>query len=228
MPAEIIGGTLLETTKGISRVMWLLQCALAAALAAGADAPPELDSILRGVAVGTTLEAFLEARPDAVTRSDPESGDVTVTEHLTRDPLMGMECWTNFGFRAGRLREFIISWGGPLNQASLVRDAFFELLIDRHGREFRREVQLIKPKSDAPERIPALYWREHGHHVFAAYAVTRNRANETVSTFTYAMFPLEDGFIEEQLIARGLSSAELREVFGTLWEALDRILAESP
>jgi hypothetical protein len=187
------------------------------------EGPQGLDLVLKGAEIGQSWEDFKTAHPDAEAFQNEETMELTIEEHYAADPLLGLELYVSYGFRENKLREYIFVWGASPKKVEGARAKFFQSVISRHGKSYKAEVQQLKPTSEKPEYAPALYWKTDAGHVVASYAETASAAGRPIETLTYAVFPVEDPLIEEQLVADELTPEQVAEA----WKGLEGVLPKS-
>ncbi|MBI2433759.1 MAG: hypothetical protein HYV26_12905 [Candidatus Hydrogenedentes bacterium] len=188
-------------------------------------APAGLDRVLRGAQSGVTLEAFKGSHPDAVQEppqeappSDASTGQIqtaALVEKFSNDPLLGLECLANYGFKNDLLTEWVVLWGGSQEDVTRQRRAFFEACVWKYGPHFRRDVMQVNPHTENPPLVPALFW-EQEKVVYLASLAWNPESQRAPGTFTFAMYPKGDAFLDQMLLADDLAPEVVRDAFAEL------------
>jgi len=199
----------------------------------GEDRASGLQRILGGIQVGDSVDRFAAAHPGAL-RVDTGSDEITVArgkrkaafhEQYERDPWLGLWFLGNYGFADGKLAEYTLLWQGPEKDVLAQRERFFEACLAKHGRLFRREVMNVDP---GPNRHPApvLVWHEGDYSILASYALHTRKEQPARGSFTYAVLPRRDPFLQSALIGYTLKPRKVNEVYVGLDTLLNKILLE--
>lgn len=194
-----------------------------------------LTRILGGIQIGDSIERLVAAHPDALrVDNDPEEATVSRAkrkvafhEQYERDPWLGLWHLGNYGFAGGTLVEYTLLWQGAEQDVLAKRERFFEACLVTHGRSFRREVMNIDP---GPNRHPApvLVWHEGNYTVLASYALHLRKGQPSRGSFTYAVLPRRDPFVQSALIGYTLKPRRVNEVYVGLDTLLNKILLSHP
>ena len=201
----------------------------AAALAGAAPAAPTsgLEKVAGGAVWGMPFADFVKAHPDAA-YSDPAQLEKKVDpakpagllESYDKDAFLGLLCTVDYGFREGKLYEFVAMWSGEKAAVDKVRETFFRACVARHGGNFKREAMRLRPNSDAEELIPVFCWEE-AHDRILAYTANPAPGNAPPrkAVINYAMFTRDDTYITSVLVGGTLSAEKHAE----LWKNLNTI-----
>lgn len=198
----------------------LVSCAVTAAAA-----PPSagLDALLGGMSRGVAFADFLKAHPGA-RHSDMERSEETPSPgkpgglvlHWEKDPFMGLACLGDFGFREGRLYEFVLMWTGPETGVEEAERRFYADCVRMHGKDFQREALRVNPGSENGATVPVLCWVEGDTRILAYYSAPAADTGRKGGAFTYAQFPKDDQTVSGMLAGNALSGAELEALWRTM------------
>lgn len=192
------------------------------------DTPPNLDLILKGVDIGTRLTAFLPLHPrarysapdkkDAPPRATDDDADLE--ERFDTDPLLRLWCTANYGFKKGRLREFIVVWGCDREAFAARHRRFLQACVRKRGKRFRREAKKINGETQGLPYAPVLVWSDRQTVFVASCAVERNAKKQMVGSFTYGAFPKDDPLVQSMFAAKALTQPQLEQLYRGVDEAL--------
>ncbi len=192
-----------------------------------------LERILGGIRDGDSVERFAATHPDAL-RVDTDSAETTVPrttrkaafhEQYERDPWLGLWHLGNYGFEEGKLAEYTLLWQGTEENVLAQRERFFEACLVKHGRLFRREVMNVDPGPNQ-HPTPVLVWHEGDYSILASYALHTRKGQPARGSFTYAVLPRRDPFVQSALIGYTLKPRQVNEVYVGLDTLLNKILIE--
>jgi hypothetical protein len=201
----------------------------AAALAGDPPAIPTsgLEKVVGGGVWGVPFADFVNAHPDAA-YSDPTRLEMKVDpaqpggllESYEKDPFLGLVCTVDYGFREGKLYEFVAMWSGETAAVDKARESFFRACVARHGNNFKREAMRLRPNSDAEELIPVFCWEEAHDRVLAYTAnPAPGGAPPRKAVINYSMFAKDDAYITSLLVGDTLGEEKRAE----LWKALNAL-----
>ena len=198
--------------------------------AALAGAPPSiptsgLEKVVGGAVWGVPFADFVKAHPDAAysdaakleKKVDPAQPD-GLLESYDKDPFLGLTCTVDYGFREGKLYEFVAMWSGEPAAVDKTRESFFRACVARHGKNFKREAMRLRPNSDAEELIPVFCWEEAHDRVLAYTAnPAPGGAPPRKAVINYSMFAKDDAYIASLLVGDTRGAEKHAE----LWKKLN-------
>ncbi|MBW7863549.1 MAG: hypothetical protein GX580_15985 [Candidatus Hydrogenedens sp.] len=197
------------------------------AASVAAPQPSGLGALLDGVSPGMTFADFLKVRPgarysdmDRVEEAPSPEQPGGLVCHWEKDPFMGLACLGDFGFRDGRLYEFVLMWTGPETGVAEAERRFFAACVEKHGKAFEREALRVNPGSENGATVPVLCWVEGDTRILAYYTAPAADTGRRTGAFTYAQFPKGDETVSGMLHGETLSPAELEE----LWKPMPPLL----
>jgi len=199
---------------------------LAAAPAVAQSAAPVsgLEKVVGGAVWAVPFADFVRAHPDAAysapgqleKKVDPAQPDGLI-ESYEKDPFLGLLCTVDYGFREGKLYEFVAMWSGETATVDKARETFFRACVARHGKDFKREAMRLRPNSDAEELIPVFCWEESHDRVLAYTAnPAPGGAPPRKAVINYSMFAKDDAYIASLLVGKTLSAEKHAELWKTL------------
>ena len=186
-----------------------------------------LEKVVGGAVWGVPFADFIKAHPDAAysdadqleKKVEPEKPGGLLESH-EKDPFLGLTCTVDYGFREGKLYEFVAMWSGPQESVEKGRETFFRACVARHGRNFKREAMRLRPNSDAEELIPVFCWEEPHARILAYTAnPAPGGAPPRKAVINYAMFAKDDPYITSLLVGDSLGAEKHAE----LWKSLNGI-----
>ncbi len=210
----------------------MLSCAALFLLSAAAlaDPPPAgpasgLEKVVGGAVWGVPFADFVKAHPDAAysdaaqleKKVDPAQPG-GLLESCEKDAFLGLTCTIDYGFREGKLYEFVAMWSGEPSAVETARETFFQACVARHGKNFKREAMRLRPNSDAEELIPVFCWEE-AHDRILAYTASPapGGAPPRKAVINYSMFAKDDAYITSLLVGGTLGAEKHAE----LWKKLN-------
>jgi len=195
-----------------------------------ADTWSGLGLILKGADMDTPLGEFLQRHPRAYNsdpaemnkRVDPEALNISLEEQFTRDPFLKLWCLANYGFKEGKLYEYSVLWFDKASKIDALKNDFFYACVTRHGAGFRREA--MKGNEGKPNEYlaPVLVWRNQTSAIVVSCSTYNDEKKGPQGSFTYAMFPPGDPFLENQLIGKKLDAGTLDRAFEKITPALEK------
>lgn len=194
-----------------------------------ADTWSGLGLILKGSGMETPLGEFLQRHPRAYNsdpaemnkRVDPEALTISLEEQYARDPFLKLWCLVNYGFKEGKLYEYSVLWFDKASKIDARKEDFFCACLTRHGTGFRREAMKVNEGKPNESLAPVLVWRNQAFAMLASYSTYDDGKKGPQGSFTYAMLPPGDPFLDNQLIGKKLDAAALEHVFEKIAPALD-------
>lgn len=193
------------------------------ALALAQTAPAGLDRVLRGAGPGTLETEFKAAHPKAALvqapadtpgPAAPQSAS-SYSESFESDPLLGLECHANYGFKDKKLKEFVVLWGGSQEVVRKDNKEFLEACMWKHGRGFRRDVIQINQRTPNPRMVPVLVW-ETAQATYLASLAWNPESERAAGTFSYSMYGADDPFVDIVLLGDELAPEVIDDAFAEL------------
>ncbi len=205
---------------------------LAALLPLAAAAEPKtpnlpvsgLEKLLGPIAPGMAFADFLKIHPEAE-YSDPAKMEEEVTPEqpggllvlFKEDPFLGLECMADFGFKDGKLYEYVVTWRGTPKKTGGERETFFGTLTARHGKDYRREALRVHPGSESEALIPVMCWETGSERILAYHTPPLKSAPREQGSFTYACFQKADESVLELLAGGSATPEQLSDA----WKAME-------
>lgn len=186
-----------------------------------------LEKVVGGAVWNMPFADFVKAHPDAA-YSDAAQLEKEVDpaqpggllESYEKDAFLGLVCTVDYGFREGRLYEFVAMWSGETEAVDKGRETFFRACVARHGNNFKREAMRLRPNSDAEELIPVFCWEESHDRVLAYTAnPAPGGAPPRKAVINYSMFARDDAYIASLLVGGTLGAEKHAE----LWKKLNAV-----
>lgn len=179
------------------------------------------------IQLGNTFESFVashpEARPaDSDRRSEPI--DPQVPESLVlqyeADPAYGLLMFADFGFREGRLYEFVAVWKSLPENIRASRTAFWHDCLTQHGTDYERCLLPVFVKEGEERLVPAACWRTPMSLTLAYCVDQKDETAPGKSMLVYAQFPPDDPTLARNLAVADPSQAD----HASLWRDMDALI----
>jgi hypothetical protein len=189
----------------------------------------DLDLVLRGAHIGVPASDFQaqHAHIRAVA-PDRDQKSTAFEEQFDADPLLGLWCLANYGFRDGTLYEYSLLWYDKLEKATAQRERFLRACIARHGRQYRRDAMKVDPGTAGERLAPVLVWTEEDNVYLASFAEHREKKDDPRGSFHYAVFRADDPFLEKTLAGKTLQPKELDQIHAESDALLQALAKEKP